>query len=289
MSFFDLFPAPKYMNLAEAGVSVEGSIVRYISLSPFRYGEMSLDKFKAMGFHFVSVAIPDDKAYVFNIKVESATYKDLGDAVASTVEENAPVKLATSVHSFEYEGEPSAEGKSIPASVSVLPLDVAESYAKEWSAAGITPVSYDLRSEAVARALIERGDVRAYLILDLSETKTGLYLVESEMVRFSSTLPIDLSVHTTESMALLKNEIRKVFLFSKDKKIEHVTLTGVGAEDDAFIAELLREVDTPYSVGNVWVNVRAFKHRLPEMPFRESLRYAPAIGALLPPSRQLYV
>lgn len=298
MSFFDLFPPPKRMRLAQAGISIDDRSLRFISLNPFRYGEIplgpgnlpeALTKLKSHGIKFVSAAIPEDKAYIFSTKVESATHKDLADAVAFTVEENAPVKLASSLYAFEYMSEPSERSTTTEATVSVIPLEVAKGYASDFDKAGVTSVSFDLRSEALARALIERGDQKTHLVIDLSDSKCGLCLVEREMVRFSSSVAVDASAHATEAMATLKQELKKVFLFAKDKKIDHITLTGGGAESDAFVAELLNDVDTPYSIGNVWVNVAKYKEKLPEMPFTESLRYAAALGSLLPPSHYSYV
>jgi hypothetical protein len=92
-----------------------------------------------------------------------------------------------------------------------------------------------------------------------------------------------------QSIDSLKAEVRKVFLFAKEKKIEHIDLTGWGAANEAAVATLLSAVDTPYSVGNVWANVHSLKGRLPEVAFEESLKYAAAIGSALPPINHLYV
>lgn len=308
MSLVDLFPPPKYMTLAEAGVSVDERSARIVTLNPLRCVEVPLppgvvaggvvvDKIafakaftdlKNSGLKFVSAAIPEEKAYLFTTKVESATYRDLSDAVAFTVEENAPVKLASSVHSFEYVSEPEESPAGTEAVVTVLPLDAAKSWSEAFGAAGLELVSVDLRAEAVARALTSKGDTRMRLILDLGETKTGFYLVESGLVRFSSSAPMALS-GDIQSIDSLKAEVRKVFLFAKDKKIEHIDLTGSGAGNEAAVATLLSVVDTPYSVGNVWANIRSLKKKLPQVPFEESLKYAAAIGSALPPINHLYV
>lgn len=275
------------MTLSQAGISIEDDAVRYVSLNPLRYGTLALPasdalaKLKGLGVKFVSAAMPEDKSYVFATAVQSATPDDLADAVAFTIEQNAPVKLAQSLHFFEYLSLPNGADPTA-VSVSVLPVEAGQEWHKLFAAAGISAVSFDLRSQAVARALIPRGDKRVQLIIDLGPVKTGLYLVENEIIQFSSTPAVNASGQDTGAIQMLKEEIKKVFLFSKDKKIEHITLTGAGAVNDAFVAALLSDAETPYSVGNPWVNVRGFKKRLPDMPFEESLAYTAAIGTLLP-------
>jgi len=51
----------------------------------------------------------------------------------------------------------------------------------------------------------------------------------------------------------------------------------------------MSDVETPYSLGNVWVNVCDTEKRLPDMPFDTSLAYAAAIGAALKESPREYV
>ena len=51
----------------------------------------------------------------------------------------------------------------------------------------------------------------------------------------------------------------------------------------------MSDVETPYSLGNVWINVCDVEKRLPDMPFETSLAYAAAIGAALEENSREYV
>lgn len=319
MRFFDLFPTPKYLSLSEAGVCVSENEIRFISfhygkpgnLSIHKHGVIplpagvisggavadkagltaSLQKLKAQGFKYVSVSLPEEKGYLFTTQVDKVPYKDLYDAVAFTVEENVPVSLKDSVFSFETQLKPD----KIKVAVSVMPIDVVKGYVDAFEAAGIKVVSIDTEPQAIARALITRGDERSHLLINLSSTKAGFYIIDDEIVHFSSTIPTDLT--NPEAVASLKVEIRKFFVFwntrlepdGASRKIDKVILCGEGSRDDAFVANIMSEVETPYSLGSVWTNVCAIEEKMPEIPFDESLSYAAGIGSALPPSKHTYV
>lgn len=320
MKFFDLFPTPRYLSLAEAGISISERAIHYISLKSGLPGEfkvirsgsislpegviqsgaigdkaalaLALTKLRSeQGFNYVSVSLPEEKGYLYTTTVDKVDYKDLYDAVAFTVEENVPVTLNDSI--FAFEALPQAE--NVKASVSVLPLAVAKDYEEVLKSAGLTPVSVYIEPQAIGKALVKRGDTRSHLIVNLNERKTGFYLVDDEVVQFSSTISLDLKA--ADAVQTLKSEIRKFFVFwntrldqaGGPRKIEHIVLCGEAAADDALTANIMVDVETPYSHGNVWTNVCPVERHLPDMPFDASLSYAGAIGAILPESKHAYV
>ncbi len=173
-------------------------------------------------------------------------------------------------------------------------------YVDTFESAGITPVSFDIESQAIARALILPGDTRTQLILNIQETKTGLYVVEDEVVQFSSTPTLGSQKNETGyvDLANLKLEIRKLFSFWKthldkqgipQRKIERVLLVGEGASQEDFVTELMSGIDAPYALADVWANAFSIKKHLPEVPFETSLSYGAAIGAALPDKEHIYV
>lgn len=324
MKFFDLFPTPKYLRLAQAGISISDKAVRFIAFEPVRdgtlflrrYGEIPLlegivssgeinDKHeltealkklrKEYGIQFASATLPEEKSYLFITELDRLPYRDLRDAVAFVVEDNAPVSLADSLFSFELLDS----GDSLKAAVTVLPTEVAANYAEVFEAAGIMPVSFDIESQAIARSLVARGDDRSHLIVHVGERKSGLYLVEDEVVQFSSILNIDvLEVGSESTIKNLKAEIRKFFLFwntrldkegNPGRKIEHCIISGSGAANDALVAEIMSDIEIPYALANVWTNVLRFEKHLPKIPFDISLSYAGAIGAALGENSHEYV
>jgi Type IV pilus assembly protein PilM len=324
MKLFDLFPTPRFLTLKDAGVSISSRMVRYISFSPSgkeelkveHSGEIPLpegvvsqgevkDKQKLIdvlsklsrdeGLRFVSATIPEERAYLFSTTIDKLPYRDLHDAVAFIIEENAPVSLSKSLFSFEVLDT----GDNLNVAVSVLPTDVAESYIEVFESAGLVPVSFDIESQAMARSFIKEGDERSHLIIYLGHSRVGFYLVRDEVVQFSSTLDLDVSESSNpEMIKTLKSEIRKFFSFWSSKsttaqmpnqKVERIIVGGPWARDEKLVSSIMSDVETPYALGNVWINVCDIERRLPDMPFETSLAYAAAIGAALKDSPREYV
>lgn len=321
MKFFDLFPTPRYLSLAEVGISISEREINFISFRHGTPGELKVEHFGSValpeetilsgalndsnslvtalsklkrdyGFRYVAVSLPEEKAYLFTTTVDKVSYKDLADAVAFTIEENVPTALQKSVYSFDV----LPEGDKVKSAVSVLPIEVASAYAEAFKLAGLTPVSIDIEPQAVARALVTRGDARSHLIINLRDKKVGFYLVSGEVVQFSSTTSIDLTASNVTEV--LRAEIKKFFIFWNTRltsdgagfgKIEQVILCGEGAKNESLTANIMSDVETPYTLANVWTNVSRVERRLPVMPFDQSLSYAGSIGAALPQSKQIYV
>ncbi len=324
MKLFDIFPTPRFLTLTDAGVSISERTVRYISFKPSGRGDLHIeysgeialpegvvsqgevkDKEKLVevlsqlsrerGIRFVKATLPEERAYLFTTSVDRVPYKDLRDAVAFLIEENAPVSLSKSLFSFEILDNPG----DFKVAVSVLPTDVAQTYIETFEAAGLTPVSFDIESQAIARALVKRGDERAHLIIYLGHNRVGFYLVNDGVVQFSTTLSIDVAdSENPETIKTLKLEIRKFFSFWSSKfdlnalpnqKVERIIIGGPWAKDEKLVSNIMSDVETPYSLGNVWINVSDIEKRLPDMTFEESLAYAAAVGAALRGGREEYV
>ncbi len=324
MKLFDIFPTPRFLTLTDAGVSISERTVRYISFRPSGSGDLHIefsgeialpegvvsqgevkDKEKLVeilsqlsrdkGIRFVKATLPEERAYLFTTAVDRVPYKDLRDAVAFLIEENAPVSLSKSLFSFEILDNPD----NFKVAVSVLPTDVAQTYIETFEAAGLTPVSFDIESQAISRALVKRGDERAHLIIYLGHNRVGFYLVNDGVVQFSTTMVIDVAdSENPETIKALKLEIRKFFSFWSSKvdansipnqKVERIIIGGPWAKDEKLVSSIMSDVETPYSLGNVWINVSDIEKRLPDMSFEESLAYAAAVGAALRGGREEYV
>jgi len=330
MSFFDFFPTPRFLLLSDTGIVISD---KFIQIAEFREAHGSEQKFSLVScgeallppgavvsgailnqeevvrslqgikeryhLNFVHATLPEEKAYLFVAEFDRMPLEDLRDAVAFVLEENVPLTLAESIFYFDVIN-PSAKTSKMKVAVSVLQEKDVKVYVDTFESAGITPVSFDIESQAIARALILEGDTRTQLILNIQETKTGLYVVEDEVVQFSSTP--SLGSRTNESgyvdLANLKSEIRKLFSFWKthlDKqgipqgKIERVLLVGEGASKEDFVTELMSGIDAPYALADVWANAFSIKKHLPEVPFETSLSYGAAIGAALPDKEHIYV
>jgi Tfp pilus assembly PilM family ATPase len=235
--------------------------------------------------------LPEEKAYLFTTRISAVPPEGLNDAVAFIIEENVPVSLAESVFDFEIISGDEVRDE-IKLSVSVLPQNIVKTYISLFESAGITPISFKIESRAIARAIIPRGDNLAYLIINLSLNKTGFYVVEEEVVQFSTTLTYGLREDDSgHSLNSLKMEMSKVLAFwnsspeshgSPEKKITKIILCGREAAKKELVEKLMSESEILYEVADVWQNVSPGQNLVKELSAEESLDYAAAIGLVLP-------
>ncbi|MFZ2048869.1 MAG: pilus assembly protein PilM [Minisyncoccia bacterium] len=328
-SFFDFFPTPRFLELSKVGVAFSDQNIHLVEFKKsHRAGDLSIDHYNAVAlltgvilggyiyeqealvkalrdlkskhsFDYVRATLPEEKAYLFTTEVDKEPFDSLRDRVAFIIEENVPVSLAESVFDFEIIGN-IKDKEQIRVAVSVLPLKAVETYIHVFEAAGITPVSFDVESQALARAIVPNGDERTQLIVNLEENKTGLYVVEDEIVQFSSTPAFGAvkDENGYRDLLALKSEMRKVFAFwntklgidgAPGKKIEKILIAGRGAKDDNFVSALMEDMDIEYEVANVWVNAFSLFGDLPDISFEESLAYGVSVGVALPEKEPRYV
>ncbi len=314
-TFLDLFPAPEFLLLSTTGIAVTDKDTKFVQLRREIFGEgfelghaskisnprgavesglisqpdelASILKKLASHYniHYAHATLPEERAYLFTTTIGWVPPEGLKDAVAFIIEENVPVSLAESIFDFEVIRE-DKNASEIKLTVSVLPKSVAHTYIELFESAGITPVSFDIESQAIARAVVHRGDKRPHLIVNLSLEKTGFYVVEEEVVQFSTTPAYGIGEDDLyPSLNDLKAEMRKVLVFwnarSSEEKIEKIILCGFGASKKDFVEKLMSENEVPYTLADVWLNMSPSRSHVPEIPFDESLDYASAIGLVL--------
>lgn len=311
-SFFNFFPTPEYLALASTGIAVSEDGVRLIGLKRSLFGHnFQLSRYRkallAEGVvkaglindetklvaalrevsngakTYVRATLPEERAYLFIATIVRVPEEGIRDAVAFIIEENVPVSLAESVFDFDVlESLPNS--KEMKVAVSVLPKLVVESYIKAFESAGLIPVSFDIESQAIARALVPLGEKGAKLIVNLETKKTGFYITDDSVVQFTTTLPYAPgSSASREHMADLKTEMRKIFAFwgSKGKGIERAVICGPWAADQSLVKELMAECPVKFEIANPWVNVSDKERGIPKKLVSEGLAYAPAIGLAL--------
>lgn len=325
-SFFNLFPTPEYLLLSNAGLSITDDGVRFVELERGLFGqELKLTRHEKIplpegvvqsgfindeekltsilsglserhGLKYVYATLPEERAYLFTTYIDKVPKEGLRDAVAFIIEANAPVSLANSVFDFEVVEESKETGK-IKVAVSVISKKVADFYMQVFSAAGITPVSFDIESQAIARAVLPAGDRGTHLIINLSDKKAGFYVVEDRVVQFTTTVSFGSSIHTNDSHTNdLKNEMSKVWSFwdtrestTDRRKIGRIIFCGSHAGDKKLVTELTTDYSASVSVADVWGNVGVSVSDLPEDIYKDSLEYASAIGLALPHTDTHYV
>lgn len=350
---FDFFPPPRFLAMTPVGFSISDTAIRFVDLRSsgrglklHAYAEKKIPvglisggyihniedltklvkDFKSEnGLRFVRASLPEEKAYLFKTEVPITQDKDLRDSVEFKIEENVPLSLSNAVFDFIILKQHISKNEKkdhMDVIVSVLPVKVVSAYIEVLETAGIVPVSFQVESQAIARAVIKKGDRDTYLVVNLGEDKTGLYVVSDEVVQFASTFALSKesarrTLESTESFALkapkekdascdefwmkqVADEIQKLFSYwhthedkqgELGKKISKVLIVGDHLDVASCTGLVSSSIDVPVVIADVWVNafsIDEFVPDIPRMPIEKSknqdssLKFAAAIGLALP-------
>ncbi len=219
--FFRLFPPPKFLTMPAVGLDISDKIIRFAGLRAGVRG-LELDVFGEISFppgaieegfiknkdvvvsalttlrqkhnlRYVNVSLPEEKAYLFSIELPAMEIKDIRSALSFKIEENVPVKLADAIFDYYFIAPPIA-GQPLKLGVAVTHTKVVQSYMDVVTDAGLTPLSLQVESQAVARVAIPKQrhlpESSAHIVVAVRDTKTVFAIVASDTIRFSSTLAI---------------------------------------------------------------------------------------------------
>ncbi|OHA32618.1 MAG: hypothetical protein A3A22_00395 [Candidatus Taylorbacteria bacterium RIFCSPLOWO2_01_FULL_45_34b] len=215
-SFFRFFPTPKFLQLPAVGFDISDQAVRFLELESHkdsfrvgRFGEKvipneallgdDLTKNKTFGellfsirreqnLGFINASLPEEKAYLFKTEIPRVRRDEIRSSLEFRLEEFVPVPSAEAVFDYDIIKKETHDDKHLDVSVSVVPVKVVSSYIELFQNAGLTPLSFEIEGQAIARAVVKKGDKRTIMVVNFSDTRTGLFIVSEGVVNFSSTI-----------------------------------------------------------------------------------------------------
>jgi Tfp pilus assembly PilM family ATPase len=312
--FFNLFPPPEFLDISYAGLSISDTNVRCLKfgregkkLSVSKYIERSVppgaivsgfinnvqevvsiieDMKKDLDLDFVKVSLPEEKAYLFTTKIPIMESEEIRDAVEFKMEENVPVPPAELL--FDYAMPDSASHDHINVVVSALPITVIDKYVETINSVNLSLLSLEIESQAIARAVLPKYDMRTHLIVNFGKEKVGLYVVSNNVVHFTST--INTKGAPKDDLIFISQEIKKLYTYwhtlkenveVESKKIIGIIICGEDISDQ-IIPYLSTHIKTKVTLANVWINAFDINKEVPKMSFVDSLKFATAVGLALP-------
>ncbi|HSE34982.1 MAG TPA: type IV pilus assembly protein PilM [Candidatus Paceibacterota bacterium] len=211
--------APKFLSMPAVGLDISDDAVRFIELAPGKHslevaryatrnfplgvvGEGHIkdkkklaDTIASLAYEFkltyANVALPEEQAYLANMKIPRVAATEMRDAIEIRLEENVPIPGNQAVFDYVVVGDSSARKKeAIDVVVSVLPRAVVDEYLDMFKGTGITPKAFEFESQAMARSLVPVGDNGTFMIADVGKMITEIFVVASGVVQFSASLDI---------------------------------------------------------------------------------------------------
>ena len=218
---FRIVPPPTYLTMPCVGVDISDTSLKYLSFKPTifenetreieQWGEIPIpsgvitrgevsdpkqlvavlrefkEKTKA---EFVRLSLPEEKAYLFETTIKCNTpHKEVRGLLEFKLEENVPIP-AREVF-FDYSIMPAEkEAESVDVSVVAYPRQTIQSYYEACIEANLSPVSFEIEAQAMARAVIPKNLSGAAMLVDFGKTRTGIGIVYKGALLYTSTVDI---------------------------------------------------------------------------------------------------
>ncbi len=216
-----ILPPPNFLRLPSAGVDISDTSLKYIQFKPDNHSSQGLrlqywgdieiedgvlsrgevkdgSKLTAAirkvkeqtGVQYVRVSLPEEKAYLFETEIKKGTpFKEIRGQLEFRLEENVPISPRDAYFDFHvFDDE--VENNKLTVSVTVYAKETINAYYDVCRAAGVTPLSFEVEAQAIARAALPKNDKSTCLIVDFGKTRTGIGIVHRGMLMYTSTIDI---------------------------------------------------------------------------------------------------
>lgn len=319
-TFFKLFPPPKYLNIPYAGLDISDDAIRCIEYSNNqsgytlqRYGTRALKPgiidsgyikdenalvleltslAKELKITTVKASLPEERMYLFKTEVPDVDEDEIRQNIEFKLEENVPLSAAEAIFFFDKLPANLSNGK-LYASVSVSPRDLVNNYLKALQMAGLTTVSFEIQAKAISRAVVSNDSTDTQMIVHIMNKKTGLYVVSSGVICFTSTISWGGELirgkevsDMADDLFSLRREIERVYAYwsqhGEKQKIKSIIFSGHDAIVISKISNLSPDPNIELSTADIWQNAFSVNHYIPKISFEDSLDYATAAGLALP-------
>jgi type IV pilus assembly protein PilM len=220
-SLAKLLPPPSYISMPSIGVDISDTSMKYVSFVPtlrhkatrvldqwgdIEIPETALDRgeikdakmlanvmkeFKARTkAEYIRVSLPEERAYIFETEIKrDVPKKEIQSLLEFRLEENVPISARDAL--FDYELIPSKDKESVVrVVVAAYQKEVVMKYYEVCKEAELTPLSFEVEAQAMARAVVPIADQDTIMLVDFGKTRTGIGIVNSGVLLYTSTIDI---------------------------------------------------------------------------------------------------
>ncbi len=213
--FLRFFPLPKFISEPFFGLDISDESLKFVELINTkngirigRYGEQSIPSGviesgkikdskkmeeilstlrKEEKVKFVRVSLPEEQAYLFALKLEKLGLKNVREGIELALEDHVPISAEDAI--FDYELV-SKNTQNLEVQVTAVPKNIIENYLLIFQQSQISVKSFELEAQAISRAVLKKGDMDTYMIIDFGKKRTGIFIVSKGIVVFTFTLDL---------------------------------------------------------------------------------------------------
>lgn len=258
--FSSILTPPRYLEMSAAGLDISDQAIRFMEFSknkkglvPVLFGEEKIPQgliisgeinkkeelIKILSslrqkyrLNFVKVSLPEEKAYFFKTEIPKVENGEIRQSIEFRLEENVPVRVDEALFDYSVISKDHEKSEHLDVIVSVVPKQVVESYAEALDKSGLTAVSFEVESKAIARSAIKKGVGGSAMIINIRDRVTVVTLVRGGAVRFTSAFAMGGN--------LITEALQKIFSvsFEEAEKIKNEKLYNENKESIAIFFSL---------------------------------------------------
>ncbi len=213
--FHRFFPVPSFFATPSLGIDISDESLKFMELidtrdgvrvgqhgehsippgiiesgkikNPKRMEDILLSLKKEVKFKSVRVSLPEEQVYLFKLRLEKSGLVNIRESIELTLEEHVPLTAEDAIFDYELLNQ---NEQSLDLQVAAIPKNVIESYLAVFKNSQINVQSFELEAQAISRAVVRKGDLETYMIVDFGEKRTGIFIVSRGVVMFTSTLDV---------------------------------------------------------------------------------------------------
>jgi type IV pilus assembly protein PilM len=272
------------MRLPSAGVDISDTSLKYIQFQPDKrsgtqlelsyWGDIDIPKGvlsrgtvndvkklsegirevkERIGVETVRVSLPEERAYLFETEIKKGTpFKEIRGLLEFRLEENVPLSPRDAFFDYDIIAN-DTKSDSLKVSVTAYARETVMSYYEACLGAGVTPISFEVEAQAIARATIKAGDKVTHMIVDFGKTRTGIGIVHRGVLVYTSTIDIGGAELSAAMRAVLgdREESELTKIKNTQGLVRTVEDTGVYSALLPVMESIIKEVQTRVQYWNM--------------------------------------
>ncbi len=140
---------------------------------------------------YANVSLPEKKAFLKIIKMPKIKEQEMKEAIVFEAENYIPLPIENVYLDFQIIDSNLSDKNSVEVLLVAIPKTIVNSYIDCLKKAGITALSLEVESSAIARALIKNNKCeKPVFLIDLGLTRTGFIISLKNSLRFTCSTSI---------------------------------------------------------------------------------------------------
>lgn len=159
---------------------------------------------------YANVSLPEKKAFLKIIKMPKMGEQEMKEAIVFEAENYIPLSIENVYLDFQIINSSYSDGNNLEVLLVAIPKNIVDSYIYCLKQAEITPLSLEVESSAIVRALIKNNErEKSLFLIDLGLTRTSFIIFSKNSLKFTCSTSICSRMFDEKIAKFLNIDIKK--------------------------------------------------------------------------------